>query len=134
MPSELAFPFAVDGNGGIAVVTSELDRARQHIVAAVGTHPTERVRRPLYGCQTMYYLFTSSDDPMTDLLEAEIRRAVEEFVPEVVLDEVVPQIGGSDGLVRVQLGFTLKRTGETAEVVTEVRTAIREGGIVTEES
>lgn len=132
---EINFPLGVDRTGGIAAAITDIQVAANHIVSAVGTYPGERVMRPAYGCSTMDYLFDSSDTSTTGLLEAEIRRAVAAQVPEVTLNDVtVLTAGSSDGVLRVQIAFTLARTGETAEVTTDIRTASRVGGLVYEET
>lgn len=134
MPNEIAFPFAVDRTGGIAFAASEVDVARQHIVSAVGTQPGERVMRPQYGCDTMSHLFDPNDAVTGGLLEAEIRQAVGELVPEVTLTEVA--IGGDvgSGTVTITTAFVLNRTGEAAEAVTTIHTAVRVDGVVYEEN
>jgi len=134
VPSEIAWPFAIDKNGAIARVSDDVSIARKYIVSAVGTHLTERVMRPLYGSETMYYVFDPSDDSMTGLLEAEIRRAVAELVPEVSLTEVTPLGGSVDGVLLTQIAFVLNRTGEQADVVATVHTAVRTDGVVVEET
>ena len=134
MPSEVAFPFAVNANGGIAMASSDIDIAKKHVISAIGTHPGERVMLPLYGCETMYYLFDPADDSTVGLLEAEIRRAVAAQVPEVTITELEPVSAPEDGELVIRLSFILDRTGETTELTTKIRTASRVGGVVTEEN
>ena len=82
---EIATPFRIGQDGGVAYVTSDKDRASQHINAIATTNHNERVMRPGYGADIASQLFEPADPLMMREIVENVREAVTTFEPQVTL-------------------------------------------------
>ena len=112
----LAFPLAVDGSGGLALVggTAGIERALRTIVL---TAPGERVMRPDFGCAIWDLLFDPLNDNTLGLMAQAVRDAVGRWEPRVELDEarVIPDEDG--GLVWIDLVYRVRSTNHRHNLV-----------------
>lgn len=107
MAKELAFPLRIDSTGGLAFVTAVPDVLQQHVVSAAGTEPGERVMRPTYGAHTQRFLFSDMDPAEAEDLRESLTTSVTNLVPEVTVTSVDLMPVGDDGVLQVELHYSL---------------------------
>lgn len=102
---ELAIPFRIDADGGIATSTSREDILIAHVVSVLGTQPTERVMRPTFGCDIQQFAFDLGDLINETALNDTVRAALEQWAPEVRFMSLHAQPPNQDGLFIVAVRF-----------------------------
>lgn len=61
MPSEIAIPFRVDGNGRVVTTSDQDAQVRLHVLALINTVPVERAMVPGYGTNVLGLVFGDPD-------------------------------------------------------------------------
>jgi len=80
--SGVAFPFAVDHRGAVALAHGDADVAQAlHLI--LSTVPGERPMRPEFGCDVHAYAFDVIDGAALGQNERTVRRALERWEPRV---------------------------------------------------
>jgi len=135
MPVEIAIPFRVADDGGIAFEENPDRQIAQHVRSLVGTEPGERVMLPTYGVDLGGFVF----DPDDEIAEIEIAQAVTDgmarFEPGAIVQGVTPlPTQDGDGIAMVEVLFTRSEApGTDAALARNVNTAeVRVGGEVRE--
>lgn len=109
---EIAVPFQIGSDGGIAYTSDRVKQVSQHILSAVATNPGERVMRPSYGVPLTRMVF-EPDDP---LVEADIRSRMEvalgAWVKEAQILEIRAEWSSShDAKIQFLVSFRLPGSG-----------------------
>lgn len=107
MSREIAMPFHIDTTGGIAFTADPARITQQHVVAAIGTNPGERVMRPTYGTETVRFNWAAMGPMELDDLRESITTSVARLVEEVTVTSVdlVPDYG--QGKLNVTVHYAL---------------------------
>lgn len=136
MPKEIAVPFAVTDEGGIATVEDPDRQIASHVRVLVGTTPGERVMLPTYGVPLASLLFA----PDSDLVEEEIRdlvvAALATWEGGVFVSKVTPQYAlDGYGEATVNVDFTRTEAASSPDgIARNVNTVtISAAGDVTEQ-
>jgi phage baseplate assembly protein W len=107
----VSFPFRVSPAGSIVWSDGELN-VRENLCTILRTLRGERLERPDFGCRLDELLFEPNSVATLRLIQEEVSRAVAQWEPRVVLDEVVATVDPDDPrAVDVSLGYTLVATG-----------------------
>ncbi|MEV0898909.1 GPW/gp25 family protein [Actinoplanes sp. NPDC049802] len=117
MRTDIAFPFRIGARGRTA--TADLDEhARDLIEQLLFTSPGERVMRPGFGCGLLDLVFAPTAPELIAALELSVRASLQRWLGDLVevraLDLTV-----HGGTVRVDVHYTVRRTGNDREDVFE---------------
>jgi uncharacterized protein len=82
------WPVQPDPTGAIALAsgTEELEQAMYLVLS---TTPGERPMRPAFGCRLQEFVFELADATTAGLIAAEVRAALTQWEPRVVVEDVV---------------------------------------------
>jgi Bacteriophage baseplate protein W len=107
----LHHPFYFDGRGRTADA-SDGAWLRGLVEQVLLTHPGERVNRPAFGCGLRQLPFAGLSEELDATTEFAVRAALQQWLGELIkVDRVDVRI--DDATLRVTVGFTEIRTGET---------------------
>lgn len=132
---ELDQPFAVDAQGRIAFTSDPSRILRNRVRMIVGTEVGERVMRPLYGTPTTSMLFDADDDMTASIIMGDIERALAEYEPGVVVQNVYLDAGENqlDGVINLNVIYSAANS-PLENLTIPVNTALLyRGGTVQEE-
>ena len=96
----LAFPIAIDGGGGVALVEYEED-IRQAIRIILGTDPGERVMRPDFGAGLRALLFEPINTHTLALARHRVEQALVLWEPRI--DSIVVKVGAEPSVGRLDI-------------------------------
>lgn len=91
MSTELAVPFRLAPDGGVAVVHGAIDQAGQHVEALCATGPGERVILQGYGISARNAVFAPDDTIATQILQTQITSAMQTWEPDLQIVSVQAQ-------------------------------------------
>jgi uncharacterized protein len=107
----VAFPFSFDGRGR----TREADDARHvrdMIEQLLFTAPGERVNRPTFGSGVQQLVFAPNSDALAAALRLSVQAGLQQWLGDII--EVTDiAIEANDSTLRLDVHYTLRRTGET---------------------
>jgi phage baseplate assembly protein W len=131
---EMDLPFGVDPQGRIAFTTDPRQVLRNRVLSIIGTGIGERVMRPEYGTPLADMLFEGDDEVTTSIIIDDIRRAIEEYEPGVLIQDVFPTTtDGLDGIINLNVTYSAANSPlETVSVPVNTAVLYR-GGVVEEE-
>lgn len=114
--SAISFPFRIDGFGKIAVANTQEKIWADRVLTVLGTMQGTRVMRGDYGMPLNSTLHEISSD-VEDLMEGLVTEAFDKFLPLLTLDsvEVFPIVG--DGVIQVQVTYSLPNGKTSTDVV-----------------
>ena len=121
MSNEILQPFQLAPNGGIAMTTDPNVQATQHIMSLLATSPTERVMVPSYGTGVKDSVFAPDDDIVGFSLRSDIRSAMEQFEPNIVINDIrVVSTGDPEDPAQVDMDWSLNhiQTGSASGIQT----------------
>jgi hypothetical protein len=124
MGSQIAIPFALANDGTIAVETFLDRQVRQRIEALAGTEPGERVMLPGYGVPTTSLLFEPDNPQLLSIMEDSVRNSLALYEPGANLVSVTPVTTVEQGVVGVEVDFTLNSGNSTTPLAASANTAI----------
>jgi phage baseplate assembly protein W len=104
------FPFHFDALGNTAS-TDDADHIRDMIEQLLLTRPGERVNRPTFGSGLLHALFTPNSPQLAAALEQVTKSAVQDQLLDVI-DVQTLTFTAEDSTLRMELKYSLKRTGE----------------------
>ncbi len=113
----LAFPFGVDGRGGIALATEEqaIERSIRLILA---TAYNERRMRPNFGCGIHDLVFGSNDATMVGLIRYHVMEALGWWEPRITVADVQVETSPDDpAQVMVVVRYVVKATNDERNLV-----------------
>lgn len=113
--TDIRFPFGFDLQGRTAT-SSYAAHVHQLIEQLLLTHPGERVNRPGFGGGLAQLVFEPHAVQQAAALELALTAAVTTWLGDVV-DLRRLEVGAADAVLKVELEYALRATGE---VVTEV--------------
>lgn len=134
MPSEIAVPFRLDGNGRVVAATNPDDQVRLHVLALLHTTPEERAMVPGYGTDLVGLMFGDPDgDEVAVQAGLRIRASMREFEPGVDLIRVDPDLDGSEGnFARVDVEYRRLDAADSGTVANSNTAIIGANGVVRE--
>ena len=88
MPTEIAVPFHLAPDGGIAVTTNAVLETQQHIESLVATSPGERVILANYGVPARAAVFAPDNRVITTVLQTSIASAMSTWEPDVIVNSI----------------------------------------------
>ena len=111
-----SFPGGVSSGGGVRLVTggAEIDSAIRMILS---TAPGERVMRPEFGCAMWDLVFAPINPNTLGLIERTVTEALARWEPRIRLERVRAVPFPDDGLVSVELAYTVNTTNDRRNLV-----------------
>lgn len=106
---DIAFPFRIDSRGRTATAGYD-DHVRDMIEQLLFTSPGERVMRPDFGCGLLDLVFAPNSPELASALQLSVHAALQRWLGDV-LDVDALDVTGEEDAVRVQLSYTVRRTG-----------------------
>lgn len=108
---EIAVPFRISSEGGVATMDSPVDIAIAHIISVVNTRKLERLMRPTYGTRVQDMVFAALESVDISMAKSEIREALLQDAPDVTIHSV-ELVESDDGTGRgievdVSIGFSV---------------------------
>ncbi|MEG1564755.1 MAG: GPW/gp25 family protein [Bacteroides sp.] len=101
---------------GIQMSAYELD-IKESLHILFSTSPGERVNRNDYGCPLRLYAFEPMTTETTVQMRGDITRAILLFEPRITLEDVSFEMNPTDGLLLIQLTYTIIRTNNRNNMV-----------------
>lgn len=122
---EVQVPFRVGADGGIAYVTTESERASQHIRSIVQTMFGERVMRPDYGSNVRRWLFDVADEAVLNEAADELKAIINRLEPGITIREITAKPNDFDPeYVTVLIRYTVPITKDTFVVEFDTQEAV----------
>lgn len=113
------YPFHFDGRGRTAVTDYE-DHIRDMIEQFLFTNPGERVNRPDFGSGLLQMVFAPNSLELAAALQLTIQAGLQRWLGDLI--EVQSVLAESqDAILRVEVQYVLKRTGERRTSILERR-------------
>lgn len=106
------FPFHFDGNGRTAR-TDEADHVHDMVEQLLFTSPGERVMRPDFGAGLGRLVFEPNSVELASALQFSLSAALQKWLGDVIVVNQV-EVVADDAELRLNLIYTLRRTGEAA--------------------
>lgn len=107
----LPFP---DAEGRLHYPPSLAESVRQQLEVILSTRPGEQLMRPGFGAGLTEFLAQPDDITTRKNIHDRVVDAIGEWEPRVLLDRVdVGDLPGRPGVVRVEVAYRLRRTGES---------------------
>jgi phage baseplate assembly protein W len=134
MPSEIAVPFRLDGNGRVVAVRDPDEQVHQHVLALINTQPNERAMVPGYGTDLVGLVFGDPDgDEVAVQAGLMVRAAMQTFEPGVDLIEVTPELDKSgDNFAQVRVQYRRLDAADSGSVANSNTAIIGANGVVRE--
>jgi phage baseplate assembly protein W len=134
MPSEIAIPFRMDGNGRVVTTSDPDSQVRLHVLALLNTLPRERAMVPGYGVDSVRMVFSDLDEEdVATQTTVMVRDAFKEWEPGVGLTtaNVIPTRQG-DGVAAVNVQYRRLDAADSGTVVNSNSAIIGANGSVRE--
>lgn len=104
---EIAWPFHIGPQGGVAFVEDPYLSAVQHLKQLILTNVGERLMRPTYGASVAEYQFENIDDVAASELALRLRAALTDWEPNLVVHKVQPFLDVGEGVMQLSISFTV---------------------------
>lgn len=132
MPTELAVPFRLDGNGHVVTISDPDAQVRQHVLALINTIPEERAMVPGYGTDLMGVIFEDEDEVEAQV-SLRIRDSMRAFEPGVELIRVSPDpMESGQGFAKVSLEYRRLDAPDSATLANANVAVVGVNGVVRE--
>lgn len=106
--TNFSVPFSLTTGGSVQTTTDPNQIANDRVESLVGTYPGERVMLPDYGVDVPASLFAPNIAAQKDLLTIQVQKAVNQWEPTIMLNDVIPVVTQSDvGIIDINVEFTL---------------------------
>jgi phage baseplate assembly protein W len=134
MPSEIAIPFRVDGNGRVVTTDNPDAQVRLHVLALLGTIPEERAMVPGFGTGIISNVFGDPDgDAVAQQTAVMVRDAFRTWEPGVDLVRAEANTTDSEGnLASVDVEYRRLDAADSGTVANSNSAIIGANGIVRE--
>jgi uncharacterized protein len=107
----VAFPYGFDGRGRTREADDER-HVRDMIEQLLFTAPGERVNRPTFGSGVQQLVFAPNSDALAAALRLSVQAGLQQWLGDVIeVTDIV--IESHDSTLRLDVQYTLRRTGET---------------------
>lgn len=112
-----AFPLRVDGRGGIALVSDELD-IEEAIHIILGTAKGERRMRPTFGCSIHELLFAPNNASTASLAAHYVQEALGQWEPRIEVTEVKVKPDALDPVrLLIDIRYRVRTTNDERNLV-----------------
>lgn len=108
----LAYPLAFDADRGRFAKTIDYERyVRDLVLQTLLSAPGERINRPEFGTPIPQLVFASVNEQMVDLVNAQIRRAMERWLNRIVRVERIEIRRPEPSTVEIEVSYVILATG-----------------------
>lgn len=104
-------PFGFDDRGR-TVLTGEEDHIRDMIGQFLFTRAGERVNRPDFGGGLLNVVFEPNSDALASTLQRSAQAGLQQYLGDLIMVQVLVA-SNRDAVLRVDVRYLIKRTGET---------------------
>jgi uncharacterized protein len=111
------WPVQPDPTGAIALASGpeELEQAMYLVLA---TTPGERPMRPAFGCRLQEFVFELADATTAGLIAAEVRAALTQWEPRVVVEDVVVTADSDEpSTLWIDISYSIKANNDRRNLV-----------------
>ena len=113
----LAYPLSFDTGRGRFAKTIDYERyVRDLVLQTLLTAPGERINRPGFGTPIPQLLFASINDEVADLVKAQIRRAMERWLGNIVRVDRIETRQPEPSTFEIEVSYVILATG-TSDVL-----------------
>jgi phage baseplate assembly protein W len=105
-----------------------IDNLLQSLQILLGTRIGERVQRPDYGCNLFNRIWDNIDDVARQGI-VDIREAIENFEPRVLLKGVSAQVDRNTGLISFVISFVVIETNTPLNLVFPFQIQVKNSGV-----
>lgn len=110
------YPLEIDPSGGFALA-SGVEKLEQAMRLILTTYPGERPMRPEFGSRLRDHVFGPASLDSAAAVSHEVRRALTRWEPRVDVTEVTTYPSGVDGLLHIDIRYTVKATNDERNLV-----------------
>jgi len=114
---QIDYPFRFDERGRTAL-TDDADHIRDMIEQFLFTRIGERVNRPDYGGGLLHLVFEPNSEALAATLQRTAQAGLQQYLGDLIRVEVLVA-STEESTLRVNLRYSLRRTGETRTVSIE---------------
>jgi phage baseplate assembly protein W len=115
----LSFPLRRDNNNDFKLTKTSLEQAQHNLKNLFLTYPGERVGQPEFGSRIRELCFEQIDDDLPTRIEEEVRRAVSNWLPYIIVQEVnTLNEEGDENKIFVQVKYSTTLNPDTLESIT----------------
>lgn len=107
------FPFHFDRRGATAT-TDYADHVRDMIEQLLFTTPGERLNRPDFGCGLLQLVFAPNSPELAATVQFTTQAALAQWLGDVI-DIRSLDVDARDSILRVELDYALRATGESQQ-------------------
>jgi phage baseplate assembly protein W len=112
-----AFPLGFELSGSITT-TGGTDKIEQAMRLILSTYPGERPMRPRWGSTLRDYVFGGTGHENVAAIAREVEQALEYWEPRAVVNDVlVYPDNGTDGLLYIDISYTVRSTNSPRNLV-----------------
>ena len=111
------YPFRFDNRGRTAECDDE-KHVHDMLEQLLFTNPGERVNRPEFGSGLMQLVFAPNSPELAAALQFTMRAAVQQWLGDV-LDLQALDVTADDAVLRINISYTLRRTGQSLTATIE---------------
>lgn len=119
--ADIDFPFRFDGRGRTALTGGD-DHVRDMIEQFLFTEAGERVNRPDFGSGLMQLVFGPASPEVAAALQHTVHAGLQRWLGDVIEVQAL-QVTADDAVLRVDLRYLVRRTGEVRGETFELGTA-----------
>ena len=109
------FPLKFE-NGAAAMSEAEED-VDESLHILLGTYPGERLMRPDYGCRLRDYCFSSYEENTIAQIDEEIRNAIENFEPRVIVENTDYKMDETNDVLQIIIDYKVIATNSRRNLV-----------------
>lgn len=106
----IAFPFAFDGRGGIALASDDR-HVRDLIEQLLFTNPGERVNRADFGCGLLQMVFQPNSDELAAALQYTVQASLQQWLGDLLQFESV-EVSSAESTLEVTVSYVVRTTQE----------------------
>ncbi|MGB0243359.1 MAG: GPW/gp25 family protein [Bacteroidia bacterium] len=110
-------PFRISPSTGKTSMIEGVDNIKQSIRAILSTKPGERLYHSDFGIDLSDLLFENTDEGTLKEMEERISEGLMKYQSMIIVDSVDFEVKSSEGLVNIQIEFTIRSTNTRANYV-----------------
>ena len=103
-------------NGAVGMSEGEED-VEESLRILLGTYPGERLMRPDYGCRLRDYCFNNFDQDTVTQLDDEIKNAIDEFEPRVIVEDTDYNLDETRDVLEIIIYYKIIETNSRRNLV-----------------
>ena len=113
----VSLPFSATGVFNKTYSTK--DQIKSNLINLLLTDPGERIMNPLFGAGLRRSLFENINDPNSELIQDQIITAVNTFIPEVELTEIIIEPLTDENTLNITIKYRLVISNEADQVTVQ---------------